>query len=194
MLASPTLIDPTSARRRSTSTCLEKVTRIIWPPTKSTPRFSPRTATSDRLATVRTTDSRRPTFRQRMKSMFVLSGTSFRSFIAASDVKHAGPLASHPQGDEHPREIDGREDRGDDADHKHDREAADRPGSEVPHEHRGDDVRDVCVEDRGRGFPVARLDGVERLSSAPLLLAYSLVDQHVRIDRRADRQDEARNS
>src|SRR5215204_4368018 len=171
MLASPTLIDPTSARRRSTSTCLEKVTRIIWPPTKSTPRFS-----------------------QRMKSMFVLSGTSFRSFIAASDVKHAGPLASHPQGDEHPREIDGREDRGDDADHKHDREAADRPGSEVPHEHRGDDVRDVCVEDRGRGFPVARLDGVERLSSAPLLLAYSLVDQHVRIDRRADRQDEARNS
>ena len=55
----------------------------------------------------------------------------------------------------------------------------------------GDDVGDVGVEDRGRRFRVAVLDRVEDLAAAPLLLADALVDQHVGVDRGADRQHEA---
>src|SRR5688572_21012616 len=174
MLASPRFSPPTRSRSCPTSTGCEKVTRIIWPPRKSTPRFKPLKPTSNRLATVSNSDSMSPTLRQRMKSMFVLSGTSFRSFISASDMQHARTLPPHPKGDEHPREVHGREDRSDDADHQHHGKPADWARPEVPHEHGRDDVRDVCVEDRGRGFLVARFDRVERLAAAPLLLAYSL--------------------
>src|SRR5688572_11460939 len=132
MLPSPTLSEPTSLRSCSTLTCLAKVTRIICPPTKSTPRFSPFTATSDRLATVASIDRISARLRHRMKSMFVLSGTSFRSFIfQASDMQFARPLAAHPEGDEHSREVHGREDRSDDADHQDDGEPADGAGAEV---------------------------------------------------------------
>src|SRR5690348_5227880 len=127
-----------------------------------------------RLATVTTIEITSAMLRQRMKSRFVLSGTSFRSFIDASDMQNAGTLSLHPNGDEHPREIDGREHRGDDADHKDDGETADRPGTEVPHQHGGDDVGDVRVDDRRRGFLVARLDRIEALPPASLLLADAL--------------------
>ena len=65
------------------------------------------------------------------------------------------------------------------------------PDPNMIHDRRGDDVGDVGVENRGRGFLVAGVDRVEDLAAAPLLLADSLVDQHVGVDRRADRQHEA---
>ena len=183
----------TRPRSCSTSTGWAKVARTTWPPTKSTPRLRPATPTSARLATVAMIDRTSARLRQRMKSMLVLSGTSFSSFIGPVPqmLSTRGPLALDPERDQHPGEVDRGEHRGDDADHQHDREAADRAGAEIEHQHGGDDVGDVGVEDRGRGFLVARLERVEHLAAAPLLLADALVDQHVGVDRRADRQHEA---
>jgi hypothetical protein len=70
---------PTSLRSRSTVIGCSKLTRIICPPTKSTPKLSPRNATRAMLATTSKVDSSAATLRQRMKSMLVLSGTSLRS-------------------------------------------------------------------------------------------------------------------
>src|SRR5918997_1392290 len=135
MLAVRTFRLPTRPRSCSTSTGWAKVTRTICPPTKSTPRLSPRTPTTTRLATVTSIDSASARLRQRMKSRFVLSGTSFSSRILTSDIEHARPLPPHPEGHQHSRKIDSSKDRGDDSDHEDDREAPDRSGAEVPHQH-----------------------------------------------------------
>src|SRR5438132_11515790 len=90
--------------------------------------------------------------RQRMKSMFVWSGTSFRSFIApTSNVQFARAGAADPQRYQHAGEIDGGEHRGDDADEQHDGEAAHRPRTEISHDSGGNDVGHVGVEDRAKG-------------------------------------------
>jgi hypothetical protein len=81
MLASPTPRLPTRPLNWSTSIGWAKVVRIICPPTKSTPRFRPRTPTVTRLATVAMIDRISAILRHPMKSRLVLSGTSFKSFI-----------------------------------------------------------------------------------------------------------------
>src|SRR5262245_3558476 len=131
MLASPRFSVPTSLRSFSTLIGCGKVVRIICPPTKSTPRLRPRTPTMAKLAIVTTIEMTSARLRQRMKSRLVLSGTSFRSFMCASDMQYARPLAPHPDGDEHSREIDGSEHRRDDSDHQYDGKAPDRARAEV---------------------------------------------------------------
>src|SRR5690242_20533714 len=121
-------------------------------------------------------DSTSATLRQRMKSRFVFSGTSFRSFIwlIASNVQFARTRAADPQRDQHAGEIDGGEHRRNDADQKHDREAADRSRAEIGHDRSRDDVGDVGVENGAESFLVAGLDRVEQPPPAPDFLAYSL--------------------
>src|SRR5687767_6233042 len=190
---SPSSSRSTRARSCSTSIGWAKVTRIICPPTKSTPRFNPRTPTMARLAMVAISDRTSARLRHRMKSMLVLSGTSFKSFMSSDpplDVERLWPGAPNPQNDQHPGEIDRRVDRCDDADQKHDGEAADRSRPEIEHQGGRDRVGDIGVENRGRGFPVARFQGVEHPPPAAQFLADSLVDEHVGVDRGADGQDE----
>ena len=52
-------------------------------------------------------------------------------------------------------------------------------------------VGDVGFEDRPAGFLIAELDRLDHASPAPPLLADAFVDQHVGVDRGADRQHEA---
>ena len=127
-----------------------------------------------------------------MKSMFVWSGTSFRSFIEQPQIcSSRGPGAADPKRNQHAGEIDRGEHRGDDADQQHDREAAHRARAEIGHDRGRDDVGDVGVENGAERLAVAGLDRVDQPSPAADFLADSLVDQHVGVDRRADGQDEA---
>src|SRR4051812_17929287 len=127
MLASPMFSPSTVERTSSIEAGWAKVTRICWPPRKSTPRFSPRTATRLIEARVTMIDRTRAMLRQRMKSMLVLSGMSFRRRIGqSSNMEFARPRLAGPEGDEHSGDVDGGEDGRDDADPQHDRETADR--------------------------------------------------------------------
>src|SRR5689334_18992255 len=106
-------------------------------------------------ATVAISDSTSARLRQRMKSMFVWSGTSLSSFISrASNVERPRACAADPERNQHAREIDGGEHRGDDADEEHDREAADRARTEIGHNRRRDDVGHVGVEDGAEGLVI----------------------------------------
>jgi hypothetical protein len=73
------------SRRSSSGGASLKATRIDWPPMKSTPRFSPRTATSAIDAITSSVEMARATFRHFMNWMFVLSGTSFSRRIRRTD-------------------------------------------------------------------------------------------------------------
>ena len=84
IVASPSPNPPTLLRMRPRSAGCPVVTRTIWPPMKSTPRLSPRVATSAIDAIVSSTDSSSARLRHRMKSMLVLSGTSLRRRMALS--------------------------------------------------------------------------------------------------------------
>src|SRR4249919_2862739 len=147
MLASPTLRVATLPRKSSILTGWAKVARTTWPPTKSMPRLSPRTPTSTRLPTVAMIDRMRAILRHFMNSMLVLSGTSLSSFmwLFPLDVDGARALGLDPQRHQHPGEIHRREYRRDDADQQHDREAADRAGTEIHHQRGGDGVGDIGV-------------------------------------------------
>src|SRR2546423_2478096 len=96
-----------------------------------------------------------------MKSRLVFSGTSLSSFIAAaSNVQFAGASAVDPQRYQHAGEIDGGEHGSDDADQKHDGEAANGARSEIGHDRGRNDVRHVGVENRAESFVIAGFDGV----------------------------------
>ena len=96
--------------------------------------------------------------------------------------------------DYEPRDDNRREHRDDDAAGEHDREAAHRAGADGVEDASGDDRRDVGVEDRGEGARIAVLDGLADRRAALELLADALEDQHVRVDRHAERQHEARDA
>ena len=90
--------------------------------------------------------------------------------------------------DQAAREQHRREHRGQDAEAVHHGEAAHRPGAEREQRDAGDQRGDVGVEDRAPGALVAGVDRRLRRGAAAQLLADALVDQHVGVDRHAERQ------
>ncbi len=107
------------------------------------------------------------------------------------DIDRRRAIGPQPMGDEHARDGNCGEDAGDDPDGQHHREALDRARAEPEHQRRGDDIGDVGVENRAAGLGIAEFDRLERPPPAFQFLADTLVDQYVRIDRRADGQHEA---
>ncbi len=62
------------------------------------------------------------------------------------------------------------------------------PGAEGEQRHAGDQRRDVGVEDGGEGALVALVDRDLRRGAVAQFLAHALVDQHVGVDRHAERE------
>ena len=105
----------------------------------------------------------------------------------------------HPAGidepaEEIPPDDERREERGQDAERKRNRETFDRPARFPEQNRRRDQGRDVGVEDRAERLFVGGLDrDLERFPERQFF-PQSLVNQNARIDREADRQDNARNA
>ena len=78
--------------------------------------------------------------------------------------------------------------------HVHDGEAAHRARAEEQQRDARDHRRDVRVEDRAPRALVARLDRRMRRRAPAQLLADALVDQHVGVDRHAERQRDGRDA
>ncbi|MCY1531516.1 hypothetical protein D9M68_667440 [compost metagenome] len=87
----------------------------------------------------------------------------------------------------------GGEKRGDAADRESDGETAHWPGTEIEQDGAGDQHRQVRVENAAEHAREGVVDRAEQRLATTNLLAKALVDQHVRIDRDADRQDDAGN-
>ena len=73
-------------------------------------------------------------------------------------------------------------------------ETANRTGAQIKQDHGCDQRRQVGVDDRRQGFLEAGIDRLYDGASGCPFLAYSLEDQHVRIDRHADCEHDARNA
>ena len=76
--------------------------------------------------------------------------------------------AANPERDQHAGEIDGGENRGDNADQENDRKAADRARSEIGHDRGRDDVRHIGIENRPERLVIS---GVDESGPLPLLLS-----------------------
>ena len=86
------------------------------------------------------------------------------------------------------------EHRGQNAQAVHDGEALHRPGAEREQRNARDQRRHVRVENRAPGAVVAGVDrGLRRVAVAQLL-ADALVDQHVGVDRHAERERDRRDA
>ena len=102
-----------------------------------------------------------------------------------------GAPPAHPRGDDQPRQGEGGEHRGDDADAERDGKAAHRPGADIK-QHRGsNEGGDVGVENGGERAAEASVDGVDRRASAAHFLADAFIDQDVGVDRDTDGEHDA---
>src|SRR4051812_17297824 len=189
---SPNCSRSMSRLRSSSGAGRSNLASTIRPPTKSTPRLSPRVTVANKAITVSKAVSPNAQGRSRTKRMLVLSGTSFRSrIVRASNVERRRTAAADVAGGQHAREGDGGEHRGHDADQKHDRETLHRPGAEQQHDDARNGVGRVRLEDGAARFLLAQFDRHHDVAAAPQFLADAFVDQHVGVDRRADGEHEA---
>ena len=127
----------------------------------------------------------RPTSRQRPQCPAARSGRPKARQLLARAVDQVDDRARH----EHCRE-----DRRQNAQAVHDRKPAHRSGAEDQQRHAGDQRRDVRVEDRREGLVVAFVDRLLRTAAVAQFLAHALVDQHVGVDRHAERQRDGRDA
>src|ERR1700730_18067227 len=190
---------------------------ISVPPLKSMPKFSPWIKKSV-IATIESSaEIGKLTRRKRGKSKCVSSGTMrsdasrpkqlttvstairtpspmrTKCVKAGSGLdRHAlRPLPSHPARDDQAGERERGENRGDDADAKRHGEAAHRPGADIEQHGGGDEGGDVGIQNRRQRALEAGVDRGNRSAPAAQFLADALIDQHVGIDRDADRQHDA---
>src|SRR5580704_18388755 len=113
---------------------------------------------------------------------------------AASDRHALRPDQSNPPGDDQSRQRKGGEQRGHNAEAERDGKSAHRPGTDKEQHSRGDERRDVGVEDGRKRAREPGVDGSDGRAAAADLLAYALIDQHIRVDRDANRQYDAANA
>jgi len=111
--------------------------------------------------------------------------------VPRSDVDRLGLGAAKPLRHQHPGEQHGGEHAGRDADQQHDREPLHRAGPEHEHDDARNGMGHVRLEDGAARFLVAQFHRLDDVAPASPLLADALVDEHVGVDRRADRQHEA---
>ncbi len=113
----------------------------------------------------------------------------------AEQPQHDEAVLDDPLGDQEVEDDPGHEDGGEharaDAEHQDDGEAFDVLAGHIVQDGRGEDRRQVRVEDRAESAAIAVSDGGRQSDAAFLLLANSLEDQHVGVDAHADRQDQA---
>jgi hypothetical protein len=109
-------------------------------------------------------------------------------------MQFARPRALDPQRDQHAGEVNRGEHRGDHADQQDHGKPAHGARAEIGHDRCRDHVSHIGVENRPEGLGIAGLDGIDQPPAAPHFLSDALVDQHVGVDRGADRQDETRDS
>src|SRR5579883_1853360 len=135
-----------------------------------------------------------------MKPNLVFSGARRRSFMTQTfrrrrSYRQLGrALVAVPERDHHPGHGHGGDDRGQNAETERDGEAAHRAGAEEIQDDRGDEHRDVRIDDRREGAPEACVERGDDRAAEMRFLADALVDQHVGIDGHADREDDAGNA
>ena len=92
---------------------------------------------------------------------------------------------------QHPRQQDGSEHGGQDADTQRHRKALDGPGAEIEQHHGGDERGHIGVHDGGQGLVIAKVDTGLGGIAVPQLLPDSLEYQDVGVHRHAHRQHDA---
>src|SRR6202171_6441424 len=191
------------------------------PPLKSMPKFNPWVKNSV-IATIESAaEIGKLMRRKRVKSKCVLSGTirsdgSRPSALttvstamrtpspmrtkcvtagSAFSNRHAlRPLPPHPGRHDQAGKRKRGENRGDDADAERHGEAAHRPGADIEQHRGGDEGGDIGIQDRRQRALETGVDRGNRVAPAAQFLADALIDQHVGVDRDADRQDDAGES
>src|SRR5687767_14857732 len=103
-----------------------------------------------------------------MSSMNVLSDADFLKFPGRDAIVVVDA-----------REINCRDDRGQNADTERYRETLDRTCAELKQNHAGEKRGDIGIENRRQGVLITGFDGRARRPSGPQLLADALVDQNV---------------
>src|SRR3984893_12339927 len=193
-------------------------TSISVPPLKSMPKFNPWVKNSVIAIIESSAEIGKLMRRKRVKSKCVLSGTirsdgkipstlttdstamrtpspmrikCVTAGSACSNRYALRPLPPHPASYDQPGKRKRREHRGDDADAERHGEATHRTGADIEQHGGGDEGGDVGVQDRRQRALEAGVDRGNRVASAAQFFADALVDQHVGIDRDADRQHDA---
>src|SRR5215831_1311993 len=165
---------------------------LTWtsaPPSNSIPFLIPRTGMMIRERTVSTTEI--PTQRWRLPMKSILVSWRIWSIAISSDAQRGDvPAVAEYEdvdeaGDEH-RGEDGAEQPG----QERDREPLDGAGPVAEEEEGRDDRGHVRVDDRPEGAGEPLVDGGAHRLPEPELLADALEDQHVAVDRHADREDQ----
>src|SRR5262249_47531765 len=104
------------------------------------------------------------------------------------------PRPAEPEEVERTDDADTGDHRGGDAGDQCDRETTNRSGAPLIQHGSGQDGRDVGVDDRWHRMPEAFIDGCSNGLPAIELLSNALEDQHVRVDRDTDGEDESGES
>src|SRR5262245_49901688 len=200
MFTSPSASASTLFRSCSTGGSPRNFTRTSVPPRKSTPQFNPRVNRATRLNVTATTERpmNRTFFPITSKLALVSSCNCFTPGSPSkgpSDAQGLHPLRPSEDGvEQRPRDEDGGEQIGQNADAQGDRESLDRSGSVAEQEDRGDEGGQVGVDDgaQGLGEPASHRR-LHRLSE-PQLFPDSLEDQHVGVHRHSDGERDSRDS
>src|SRR5882672_2339550 len=214
------ITDPvTGCAATAASTCatvgwLAKLSVNSGPPAKSMPSKNPRVAIETMPGMMMISDSRKNRLRRpvmlslltrgsgRTSSLGLPSGTMSAACCCAETSESSDTVDSHQHrpaqraaGHDDRQQVVGHDDRRDQAGHHADAEG----DGESLHlartyeakDHAGDEGRGVRVADRGPGTPDRRIDRRGDRAAGPHLFLESLEDQHVGVDRHADREDEA---
>src|SRR6266545_1793993 len=193
MPVSPRFAPSRILRRRSTSGRSANFRAIAVPPAKSMPNFRPFcTKIANTPTRISAQEAKIAHHLYLRKSMLVWRNSSM---ARSSDRQGVDVLApSVDDVEQRVRNEDGGEDGNEQADDERYGEPFDGSGAELEQEHRGDDDGQVRVDDGREGLREAVLDRRARSAAAPQLFADPLEDQHVRVDRHANGEDEAGNA
>ncbi len=118
----------------------------------------------------------------------------FRDKAQGTALQHGfGAFALVPDDDHQAGHEDRGKDRGDDAEAKGDGKSAHRAGPHRIKDERGDEGGDIGVGDGTQGLFIAQFDSARRSLGGLDLFADPFKDQHVRVHRHPDGQDNARD-
>src|SRR5690606_33142654 len=181
----------TRARTSASSTAPSNLRPASTPPVNSRPQLNPRVTIATREITTSSTESPTAGFRCPMKSKLGARLSSCTGHPAADGQTPQLRASAVDEVDDRSGHDDAGEHRRHDTETQRDREALDRTRAEREEHDARDQRRDLAVRDTREGLLVSGPDARLRRVAVPKLLTDTLVDQHVRVDRHAERQHDA---
>src|SRR6056300_579932 len=145
--------------------------RIVVPPLKSMPKFSPCSKNETKATTTITPDMPSHSFERPKKLKLVFSGTSRRRIL---HLQGFGAAALEPDSNQQPCYKNGCEYRRHNTKTQRDGKAAHRARAHDIQDHSRDKGGDVGIDNRAHGFFIAQLDGARWATGCFELFANTL--------------------